>query len=718
VEVNNKAGPVEVRFIIIFSSKRVFMVKGKYRNVLGSRALRVIGIIVLVGVLIIFFFACNSPTKDLLTTEEREYIKTHGPIRYAPDPAFQPFEFLSQNNRAEGITPDILERISKSLLIKIETVPCKTWSDALDGIRKGEIDLLGTITRTEEREEFLRFTRPYLTIPYVIFVTKNNANPQNIKDFYNKRLGVVKNYGAHAWLKKQHPQIQPIIFETPLEGLKAVASGKVDGFLENLPVGAYLIEKFSLINVTILPEYVFETPQHFAVAKDNTILLGIIEKGLNEISLREYSRVFRYWSGYDLTPGALKLAAKIKLIVGGFILLTLVLIFLIILLQHRKLLAEKQLFDTESRLENLFNNNLVGICFSDGNGLIIKANKMFASLFGLTSENEVVGKDFFKLLSGTQPTEELLEKLKKERRIENVVVSTRDCKNEQKWIISNMIYSPKNGGKGEINAVVLDITEHHKVQEELKKLNFELEIRVSERTKQLEEAVKDLESFTWSVSHDLREPLRFLNSFSQMLQESIKNKIYDKTEYYLQKIIMATREMNELIDALLRLSRVSGAKLNFILCDITGMVKSVCKRLTEEKAITGIQWEIHDMPKISGDPILLKQVFENLISNAIKFSRGANPPKIEIGSLNVNGSNEIIFYVKDNGCGFNPDDASKLFDVFHRLHPSSEFEGTGIGLAIVKKIVSRHNGRVWAEGVPNGGATFYFSLPIQPRIIS
>lgn len=244
---------------------------------------------------------------------------------------------------------------------------------------------------------------------------------------------------------------------------------------------------------------------------------------------------------------------------------------------------------------------------------------------------------------------------------------------------------------------------------EIRQLNTELEQRVTERTVQLEAANKELEAFSYSVSHDLRAPLRAIDGFSHILLEEHAGKLDEEGRRLLSVVRDNAGRMGQLIDDMLQFSRTGRLELNFVLVDMERLVREVVEELKPAFAGSKLQLEIESIPPVSGDRAMLHQVFVNLLSNAIKFSQHKEMPKVQVG-CSVEGD-EAVYYVKDNGAGFDMQYAGKLFGVFQRLHSMEEFEGTGIGLAIVKRIVTRHGGRVWAEGKVNEGATVYFALP-------
>jgi signal transduction histidine kinase len=254
-----------------------------------------------------------------------------------------------------------------------------------------------------------------------------------------------------------------------------------------------------------------------------------------------------------------------------------------------------------------------------------------------------------------------------------------------------------------------EVDERARAEEEVRALNAGLEVRVAERTEALAAANKELESFSYSVSHDLRAPLRHVLGYVELLQRELGADLSERSRHYLGTILKASTDMGQLIDDLLAFSRTSRSEMREVVVSLDPIVRAVMETLEAQTRGRQIVWDVEPLPDAVGDPVLLRQVFANLIDNAVKYSRTRNPARIAIGSAPPEDGRAVLF-VRDNGAGFDMAYAQKLFGVFQRLHRAEDFEGTGIGLATTQRIVARHGGRIWAESVVDHGATFSFSL--------
>lgn len=374
---------------------------------------------------------------------------------------------------------------------------------------------------------------------------------------------------------------------------------------------------------------------------------------------------------------------------------------------------------TEQRIAERAKLNLAAIVETSDDAIIGKSplgtvtswNRAAERMFEYTTE-EIVGKSIMLLVPENRRAEEdmILERLQRGERIDHYE-SVRLAKSGREVYVSLSI-SPIRNMHGQVvggSSIMRDITDRIKKDRHIRRLNEDLEGRVRERTSELELVNRELEVFAHSVSHDLRAPLRTISSYSAMLGDRYRSQLEEPGRRHLEVIIQTAAKMNNLIERLLNFSRLGSEKLQKQQVDMSAIASKVIEELKTISPARDITVRLNGLSEAHADDVLMKQVFENLLSNAFKFTGKISHPLIEIGSYASNG--DMVYFVKDNGVGFDPQSTDKLFHVFQRLHREDEYEGTGIGLANVQRIVQKHGGRVWAEGNPGKGATFFFTLP-------
>jgi PAS domain S-box-containing protein len=371
--------------------------------------------------------------------------------------------------------------------------------------------------------------------------------------------------------------------------------------------------------------------------------------------------------------------------------------------------AEAERAKSEEKFATVFHASPDGIMIlRAGDGLILDLNESFQRMFGYSRE-EAVGRTVLEL--GFWAFPERRARFVAEVRARGMVSGYEFVMRTKAGALRDMTTSTvliDIGGVPCLISVSRDVTDRLRAEEEIRNLNVTLEQRVRDRTAELEEAVREMESFSYSISHDLRAPLRAIAGYAKIVEEDYAAAIDAEGKRLLDRIAGGAIRMGELIDDLLDFSRIGRADLKKSLVDMGGMVRDALGEISEVAAGRH-RIDIGELPQAVADRGLLRQVWVNLLSNAVKYSRQRDLARIEVGGIEEGDA--LHYWVRDNGAGFDMAYADKLFKVFQRLHRDPAFEGTGVGLAIVARIVHKHGGRVWAEGAPGAGATFHFTLP-------
>lgn len=377
---------------------------------------------------------------------------------------------------------------------------------------------------------------------------------------------------------------------------------------------------------------------------------------------------------------------------------------------NERILFEREMRQSEQFLRDIFNTVQEGICVVDTSLNILRVNSWIKKTFD--DKTIFSGQKCFFVFKNRQTQCEscpCVSTLKDGRTYQEIFKYSKS-NGEIYWY--DLTSYPLKNTHGKIIGViqsVKDITKQKNAEDDIRELNEQLEKRVKLRTSQLEATNKELESFSYSVSHDLRAPLVRIDGFSQLLTDGYNDILDDEGKHFLNRIRSSVLNMSELIDNLLLLSRVTRSEMKITEINLSKIVQNIVEPMREASPKRNVELVIEKDVLARGDVRLLKLVLENLLNNAWKFTQHTENAKIEFGNLNNN--KETIFFIKDNGAGFNNDYAERLFAPFQRLHSEKEFLGNGVGLATVKRIIMRHGGNVWAEGEINKGATFYFSLP-------
>ena len=374
--------------------------------------------------------------------------------------------------------------------------------------------------------------------------------------------------------------------------------------------------------------------------------------------------------------------------------------------------GEEKLQETNEYLENLFNYANAPIIVWDTQFRITRFNHAFESLTGRRAD-EVIGNPLELLFPPAlaESSMALIKKTTGGERWETVEISILHLDGSVRIVLWNSAAVFAVDGKTPVAAIAQgqDITALRQAEAAMRELNAVLERRVQDRTAQLEASNKELESFSYSVSHDLRAPLRAIDGYARMLEEDCGARLDDEGRRMLGVICGEAKRMGQLIDDLLAFSRMNRQQVDAAPIDMTALAQAVFKEHAAQAPGRQLQFRLQPLPPAQGDCAMLRQALANLCSNAIKYTRPRAVAEIEMGGRTEGAEN--LYYLRDNGVGFDMKYARKLFGVFQRLHTEDEFEGTGVGLALVQRVIHRHGGRVWAEAKLNEGATFYFTLP-------
>ena len=377
--------------------------------------------------------------------------------------------------------------------------------------------------------------------------------------------------------------------------------------------------------------------------------------------------------------------------------------------------AQLALRTSEENFRQLFESSLHGILQAMPNGSIQYANPAACQLFGLT-QDEIRQRGRAGLVDRDDSRFHILvaqAMLSGHARGEVTMHRGNGSRFECELSMTNYL-TP--GGEACNNLFLRDVTKRKRAEAEINALNTQLEDKVRQRTAELEAANQELEAFSYSVAHDLRAPLRSIDGFSHLLEKTIAIETAERSRHYMDRIRAGVRQMGELTDGLLSLAQVSRTSLKNETVDLGAVAATVLQICGEQDPVRKVKVDVQSGMLAVGDPALLRQVMENLIGNAWKFTAHANDANIWIGQLPEDGASMTTFYVRDNGAGFDMAYVEKLFGTFQRLHSPGEFSGTGIGLATTHRIVTRHGGRIWAHGEVGEGATFFFTLPAGPAV--
>lgn len=692
-------------------------------------------------------------------------------ILIASEPDYPPYCIVDEDGNASGFAVDLFMAAARAAGLDVK-IKIGLWNKIKRDLAEGKIDALPFVGRTPEREMLFDFSLPYMSLHGAVFLRREQKNIQTLADLKNKVILVMKGDNAEEFVRRERVSDKIITTNTFEEAFRLLAAGEGDAVITQRLMGIQLLEKLDISSVYPLELQIPQFRQDFcfAVKKGNRELLSRLDEGLSLIiSTDVYEQIRSKWFGPAFRE-KISWVEIAKYVV--YILIPLLIIFSASAVfalrkevrrktgklnqeidKHKNTLESLKAKEEQIRL--LLNSTAEGIYGTDRNGKCEFINHAAIRILGYERKEQFIAKDIHELIhhskvngstctkeecpvfetletgEGTHTDDELLWRadgssfpaeifaypIRRNDSLTGAVVTFWDIsgRKERETDLQNLT----NNLEAEVEQRTTELREKvNKLNrskeamlymvEDLNQITAELK---NEREK-LERSNRELDAFTYSVSHDLRAPLRAINGFSKFLIEDYTDRLDPEGKRFLDTIRENAAKMDQLILDMLSLSRISRSELKMAPVDMEAIIRSMFHEIASEEEKKSFKMIIQRVPAVTGDSALLKQVWQNLIANALKYSSKSKLKKIEIGA-NIDDI-YITYFIKDHGAGFDDKYKHKLFGVFQRLHREDEFKGTGVGLAIIKRIIDRHNGKVWAEGAPDKGATFYFSLPKTP----
>ncbi|MFO7754803.1 MAG: transporter substrate-binding domain-containing protein [Bacteroidales bacterium] len=695
----------------------------------------------------------------------KPFSNSHDTIVVASEPDYPPYCTVDKDGNATGFSVELFQAAAEAVGI-VPVIKIGVWDKIKNDLSEGRIDALPLVGRTPEREELFDFTMPYLSLHGAVFVRKGTEGINSVSDLREKEVVVMKGDNAEEYVRRD--SVSDLIFTTNTfeEAFKRLAAGQYDALITQRITGIHLLEELEIKSVQPLD---FQLPRFrqdfcFAVQEGDTELLSRLNEGLSIIIADEtFNNLQLKWFGPG-EAGTLRTRDILRIALYIFVPLLLVMALVSFFFMRAEVRRQTRSLNEEIkehkqtaeslRKQKLLLNEMEKVSKTGGWERYPDSDKSTWTngtydIYGLSPES-FNPSDYDKVLSfykgdDGEVLDSALEKLMATGEAYDLELRIKSNDGINKWVRTRGLAEMSDGEVKRVYGNILDITETKLVSEKLSELTGQLEKKVAERTAELKEKIekldksqkamlymvedlntvtadlkeerkkleasnREMEAFSYSVSHDLRAPLRSINGFSRFLLEDYSDKLDEEGKRLLNVIRQNAKKMDELINDMLKLSRISRAELNISGIDMTAIAKAMYEEVAGDQEKELFQLEIKDLAPARCDPSLIKNVWQNLLGNALKYSAGSEIKKIELWS--ETDDKKITYFVKDHGAGFDMKYRNKLFGVFKRLHRESEFEGTGVGLAIVQRIIHKHGGEVDASAEPGKGAVFSFSLPV------
>ncbi len=635
-------------------------------------------------------------------------------IRVVMDNNYPPYVFQDEAGDLKGIIIDQWKLWEERTGVKVE-LTARPWGEALEQMKAGEYDVIDTVFYTEERARLFDYTQPYAQINVLIFFNQNISGITNAKDLKGFRIAVKSGDANVEYLQNQGID-SLVLYPSYEEIIRAAARKEETIFVIDEPPALYYLYKYGIQDQFSYSAPLYGGAFHRAVKKGDAKMLALVEDGFARIHKSEYEAIQVRWFGRR--PWDYKTLLPSLGLAGGMVL---VLIFALATFNHtlssQVQERTRELNENQKFLADVIEYSGALIFVKDRDGRYELVNRKWEEITGMKRE-QVIGmtdEELFPTPDAQQYRTNDQEAMETGHVIE-VEETLENAQGNRYFISVKFPVHAKDGSVKSVCGMITEITDRKKAEEALREseaqvrvLNTHLERRVAERTAQLELANREMEAFTYSVSHDLRAPLRAINGYARIIIDEYVQQMDGEVASMLQNICTASQNMDRLIASLLSLSRKTRVEMHWAQVDLSTLAQNTAAELQRTHPERQVEWVIQEQVTVQGDAYLLGVLLENLLDNAWKYTASNPAARIAFG-VQVQ-DDKTVYFVQDNGVGFEMAHASKIFEAFQRLHAETEFQGEGIGLATVQRIVHRHGGQIWTEAEVGKGATFYFTLP-------